>query len=155
MMTDESLFARIVWGLTLLTGNGRLHGCGIAVQNGYGTSIRVELLIRMRMDRALAMARTAASPGNSHCSIIGSEVQVFHQPTHSLLFSFFYCPLSMSQCDRVRELVTVKFMFRVWMMVEGPPFHHFTQGQGMKMQLHIRYPELGWSCHVLSSRKIT
>ena len=104
--------------------------------------------------RALATARTAASPGNSRCSIIGSEVQVFHQPTRSLLFSFFYCPLSMSQCDRVRELVTVKFMFRVWMMVEGPPFHHFTQGQGMKMQLRIRYPELGWSCHVISSRTV-
>ena len=69
MMTDESLFARIVWGLTLLTGNGRPHGYGTAVQNGYGTSIRVELLIRMRTDRALATARTAASPGNSHCSV--------------------------------------------------------------------------------------
>jgi len=57
------------WGLTLLNQvNWEWQAAcvyGAVVQNGYGTGIRVELLICMCTDRALATARTAASPGNS------------------------------------------------------------------------------------------
>ena len=35
--------------------------------------------------------------------------------------------------------------------MEGSPFHHFTQGQGLRTQLRIRYPALGWSCLLLVS----
>ena len=60
-------------------------------------------------------------------------VQVVHLPTRSL----FYCPLSLLSVRPSLELVAVKFVFQVWAMVEGPPFHQNTQGQGMAMQMHL------------------
>ena len=53
----------------LLTQNLSPKDIVTVVQDGYETGIRVELLIHMRTDRALAMAWKAASPGNSPCSI--------------------------------------------------------------------------------------
>ena len=69
-------------------------------------------------------------------------MQVVHLPTRSL-FVFIYCPLSLLSVRPSLELVAVKFLFQVWAMVEGPPFHQNTKGQGMAMQIHLWYLELG------------
>jgi len=105
------------WGLTLLNQvNWEWQAAcvyGAVVQNGYGTGIRVELLICMCTDRALATARTAVSPGSPVIAVLGIGGRSFTHPPVPSLFSFFYCPLSISsRCDRVRELVTVNSCFK-------------------------------------------
>jgi len=59
------------YGTVVLNGKGQwcIMGMGQWCRMGMGPVSGLELLIRMRTDRALATARTAASPDNSQCSI--------------------------------------------------------------------------------------
>ena len=50
---------------------------------------------------------------------------------------FIYCPLSLLSVRPRQELVAVELIVHVWTVAEGPSFHHFTQGQGMEMQMCV------------------
>ena len=77
---------------------------------------------------------TQKSLSNTRAYILIEALYNYSTSTRDGCFKPSYSISVMSQ-----ELVAVKFVFQVWMMVEGLPFHHSTQGcaHGLKMQLHI------------------
>ena len=80
--------------------------------------------LRMHKKKALATQLWGESLGNSCVFVVVSKVTNPPIPSLFLFTVHWIFLLRLSQ-----ELIAVDLVFHVWTMVEGLPFHHFTQGQ--------------------------